>query len=426
MSTHEKLALLGGPKAVTQGYKERWPQIGEDEVNAVVQLMLAGQLSIKDGSGILHEFETKFAGYHQARHALVQNNGTSTLHAAYFAAGVGPGDEVIVPTYTWPSTANAVLSCNATPVFCDVDPRTLCLDPASVERRLTPATKAISVVHIWGHPAEMDAILDIARRHDLKVIEDVSHAHGATYKGRKLGTLGDVGCFSLQASKMVVGGEAGVAITDNSDYFDRMLALAHYGGRTELDSTGDTYQDYAYTGLGPKYRAHPLAVAIANAQLDHLDEWIVMRRANLDYLTAGLADIPGLDPPYTAPDCTRGAYYGYRLVYQPEQFGGVPAGKFMAALRAEGVEASAEYYQLLHRQALYQGAEHYERVTGYKWPYAPIRQVDYPDADFPVAVGTIDNLIALPTFTRPCRDLLDQYIAAFHKVAGQVEQLALR
>lgn len=423
MPTQQPLALHGGPKTVTIDYTERWPLIGEDEVNAVVQLMLAGQLSIKDGSGILHEFESKFAGYHNVPYALVQNNGTSTLHAAFFAVGVGPGDEVIVPTYTWPSTANAVVSCNATPVFCDIDPRTLCLDPANVERRLTPATRAIAVVHIWGHPVDMDPILAIARQHNLKVIEDVSHAHGATYKGRRLGTLGDIGCFSLQASKMVVGGEAGVAITANPEYYDRMLALAHYGGRIETGSAGDTYQDYAYTGLGPKYRAHPLAVAIANAQLDHLDEWIAQRRANLDYLTAGLAGIPGLEPPYTAPDSTRGAYYGYRIVYRPEQFGGLPAARFMEALRAEGVEAAAEYYRLLHRQAFYQGADVYERTTGYRWPYAPIRQIDYSDSEFPVAVQIIDNLVCLPTFTRPGHDLLDQYIAAFHKVAAQAGQI---
>jgi dTDP-4-amino-4,6-dideoxygalactose transaminase len=424
MANPEKLALFGGSKAVTQETKERWPVISEDDVNAVVQLMLARQLSIADGGGVISEFEKKFANFNGAKHALVQNNGTSTLHAAYFAVGIGPGDQVIVPTYTWPSTANAVLSCNATPVFCDIDPRTLCIDPADVARKITRATKAIGVVHIWGHPANMDTILEIAQRHDLRVIEDASHAHGATYKGRKAGTIGDVGCFSLQASKMIIGGEAGIAVTNNPEYFDRMLALSHYGGRIEKDQVTGKYADYAYTGLGPKYRVHPLAAAIANVQLEHLDEWINQRRSNLDYLTAGLRDLPGIEPPYTAPDCTRGAYYGYRIVCHPERVG-APIIKFIKALQAEGVDAQPERYQLLHRQALYQGASHYEQVTGYKWPYAPICQIEYKDSDLPIATRIHANLIALPTFTQPCHQLLDQYVTAFRKVIQNVKQLAL-
>lgn len=419
-----KLAICGGPKTVTSGYQERWPLIGEDEINLVVELMLRGQLSINDGSGILRQFESRFAQYHDAKHGLVQNNGTSALHAGYFAVGIGPGDEVIVPTNTWPSTANGVLMCNATPVFCDVDARTFCLDPVDAERRITPATKAIAPVHLWGHPADMDAILKLAQKHNLKVIEDGSHAHGATYRGQKIGAIGDVGAFSLQASKMVVGGEAGIVITNDDTYFDRMLALSHYGGRIEKDQLTGRYLDYAYTGMGPKYRSHPLAVAIADQQLKHLDEWIAQRRQNLATLSAGLAEIPGFEPPYTAPDCTRGAFYGYRVHYHPEQYGGVPASRVIQALAAEGVAAEPERYQLLHRQALYQGAARYEATTGFRWPYGPIRAIEYHDEHFPVAVELRENLIALPTFTGPCGDLLDQYIEAFRKVASHIHELA--
>ncbi len=423
MMEKERLALQGGPKAVTLQHHERWPIVSEDEINASVQLMIAGTLSIKDGSGIIAEFEGNFARYHGAKHSLVQNNGTSSLHAAYFAVGIGPGDEVLVPSYTWPSTANAVISCNATPVFCDIDPRTLCLDPVDAERRITPATKAIAVVHIWGHPADMDAIMALAKKHNLKVIEDCSHAHGSTYRGRKVGTIGEIGCFSLQGSKMIVGGEAGIAITESDEYFDRMLALSHYGGRIEKDGLTGKYDEYAYTGFGPKYRVHPLAAAIANGQLSHLDEWIKGRRENLDYLSEGLRGIPGIEPPYTAPDCTRGAYYGYRAMYDAAAFGGLPVERFVEALRAEGVQADLERYPPLHQQPFYQGAEHYERVTGYRWPYAPIRQITYSDSDFPVTMRIEKGVIALPTFTQPCRDVIDQYIAAFRKVAANAMQL---
>jgi perosamine synthetase len=423
MRVSKQLALLGGEKAVKLDYKEHWPVIDEETMDAVVQYLPNGELSIKDGTGIIDEFENNYARYNDTAYALVQNNGTSTLHAAFFAVGVGPGDEVIVPTYTWPSTANSVLSCNATPVFCDIDAKTLCVDPADVERRITPQTRAIGVVHIWGHPTDMDAINAIAKKHSLKVIEDASHAVGATYKGRKVGTLGDIGCFSMQASKMLIGGEAGVAVTNNPEYYERMLVLSQYGGRLDVDLLTETYRDYAYTGMGPKYRVHSLAAVIANAQLKSVDKWIKLRGENLDYISAGLRGLRGIEPFYTAPECTRGGYYGYRVTYHPEQLNNIPVSRLIEALQAEGIDTQPERYHLLHRQKLYQGASYYEKTTGYKWPYAPIREIEYKDSDFPVAVDIHPRLISLPTFTQPCREVLDQYIEAFHKVIENADQL---
>lgn len=419
----QTLALLGGPKAVTVENKDRWPFITDEDVATVTQLLRAGEISIKAGTGIIQEVEEAFARYLGVQHALVQCNGTSCLHAAFFAVGVGCGDEVIVPTYTWPSTATTVLLCNAIPVLCDVDPRTFCVDPADIERKITPATKAIAVVHLWGHPAEMDEIMAIARRHGLAVVEDCSHAHGATYKGRKVGTIGDVGCFSMQATKALPGGEAGIAVTNNAELFDRMLTLSHYGGRVERDSLTDRYVRFAFTGFGPKYRVHPLAAAIAQGQLKHLDEHIEARRQNLEYLTDGLSGIPGITPPYTAAYVTRGAWYGYRLLYDQEQMGGVSKERFMAALRAEGVEVDVERYRLLHFEPVYQGPE----VAG-TCPYPPpevrARMCTYKEGDFPVAEAIYSRLMSLPTFTyQPCWELLDQYAAAFRKVADNISQL---
>ena len=419
----ETLALFGGPKAVTVESHERWPLITEEDVEAVMRLLRKGEISITTGTGIIQEFEQAFAEYLGVRHALVQCNGTSTLHAGLFAVGVGYGDEVIVPTYTWPSTASTVLLCNAIPVFCDVDPRTFNADPADIERKITSATKAIAVVHLWGHPAEMDEIMAIARRHGLAVVEDSSHAPGAAYKGRRVGTIGDVGCFSLQASKALPGGEAGIAVTNSPDFFDRMLTLSHYGGRIEKDSLTERYTQFAFTGFGPKYRVHPLAAAIARVQLRHLDEYIEARRQNLDYLTDGLATIPGITPPYTAPHVTRGGWYGYRLLYDREQMEGVPKERFMSALRTEGVEVDTERYRLLHFEPVYQGPE----VTG-ECPYPPpevrARMHTYAKGDLPVAEALHPKLMSLPTFTyQPCWDLLDQYIAAFRKVADNIARL---
>ncbi|MBM4429439.1 MAG: DegT/DnrJ/EryC1/StrS family aminotransferase [Chloroflexi bacterium] len=419
----ETLALFGGPKAVTVENRDRWPVITDRDVEAVTRLLWEGEISITTGMGIIQELEQAFAEYLEVRYALVQCNGTSCLHAALFAVGVGYGDEVIVPTYTWPSTASTVLLCNAIPVFCDIDPRTFCADPADIERKITPATKAIAIVHLWGHPVEMDEIMAIAKRCSLAVVEDASHAHGATYKGRKVGSIGDVGCFSLQASKAMPGGEAGIAVTNNPDLYDRMLTLSHYGGRIEKDSLTGRYTQFAFTGFGPKYRVHPLAAAIAREQLRCLDVHIEARRQNLDYLSAGLAEVPGITPPHTAPHVTRGAWYGYRLLYDQEHMAGVPKERFMAALRAEGVEVDTERYRLLHFEPLYQGPE----IAG-ACPYPPpgvrARMRDYHAGDLPVAEAIYPRLMSLPTFTyQPCWDLLDQYVAAFRKVVANVARL---
>jgi dTDP-4-amino-4,6-dideoxygalactose transaminase len=168
-------------------------------------------------------------------------NGTATLHSAYFAVGVGPGKEVIVPSYTWHATATPVLQCGATPVFCDIDPRSLNADPDDIERRITERTQAICVVHVWGNPAEMDRIMEIANRYKIKVIEDCWHAHGAVYKGKSVGTWGDIGCFSLNCGKAVDAGEGGVAVTDDPVLFDHMLLLGHFG-RIQNGQTARTFK----------------------------------------------------------------------------------------------------------------------------------------------------------------------------------------
>ena len=420
-----KLAIQGGAPAVTLKYDEKWPPIGEEEIEAVLHAIHTPKLSISDGTGIIGEFERNFADYLGVKYAIAQNNGTSTLHAAYFAVGIGPGDEVIVPTYTWHATASPVLATNGIPVFCDIDPQTFCALPEDIERKITKRTKAIAVVHMWGHPADMDAIMAIARKHNLAVIEDCSHAHGATYKGRKVGTFGDVACFSLQGSKVMVGGEAGIAVTNNPDYHDRILALGHYG-RLEKGFLTETYRALAYTGFGWKYRAHPLAIAIANVQLKKLDRTIQARRANLEYLTRALqeAEMDGIAPMYTAPDCTRGGWYGYRAQYYAERFGGLSKDRFIAALRAEGVDAETERYRLLHPEPLFNGFNLYGQDCPYNCPHVTTETRHYKPGDFPNAEAIFPRLISLPTFTfGDHRPIIDQYVAAFKKVTANVDQL---
>lgn len=408
------LAIDGGPKAVDIEFRDAWPKMGQAEMDAVASLMRTGELSIGGGRGVIAELEAKARAYFGVPYALAQNNGTSTLHAAYFGVGVEPGDEVIVPAYTWLATVTPILALNAIPVFCEIDPRTLTVDPADVERRITPQTKAIGVVHIWGNVVDLDPLLDVALRHGLAVVEDASHAHGATYKGRKVGTLADVGCFSMQASKALPAGEGGLVVTRDARVFDRIVALGHQG-RIENTLVGEEYHDL-YTGFGFKYRPHPLAAAIASEQLDHLDEVNERRRAHYEHLTGELAGVPGIEVTATPPGAVRGGYYETRLIYHPERLGGISRDDYVAALRAEGVDVDRDRYPLLHTIRLFR-----ERVNfygkGYPFDSPEVkRRVTYDPGDLPVTEAVFDRLLALPTFTDPPSGLIDQYVEAFAKV----------
>ena len=232
------------------------PVMEREEIGAVVALMAPNEIST---SPVVHEFESEFVRYHDVDYALAQCNGTSTLHAASFAVGIGPGDKVITPAYTWHLAVGPTLASHGVPVFADVDRHSLCLIPEDVERKITERTKAISVLHAYRHPAPMDEIMDIARRHRLPVIEDCSHAHGATYKDRHIGTIGDVGCFSLQGSKIIVAGEGGMLVTNNRQHYAHAIALGHC---ERIPEVGDSeFAKYAYKTTRSRQPASSTSIA---------------------------------------------------------------------------------------------------------------------------------------------------------------------
>jgi dTDP-4-amino-4,6-dideoxygalactose transaminase len=409
------LAAFGGEPVISEEISLSWPPISDSLRAAVVRILDSGRLSINDGTGIMAEFEQNFAEYCGSNYALGFTNGSAALHSALFAVGVRPGDEVIVPTMTWCATANAVLMCGGRPVFSDVDADTMCMTRETILRRVTPRTRAIVFVHLWGNPAGLVECVELAEELGIAVVEDASHAHGAEIRGKKIGTFGAIGCFSLQASKLLGAGEAGVAVTNSGELYDAMLALGHFGGRIEVDSKTDIFESYAYTGLGPKYRPHPIAVAIANDSLKSLDGWIAARQARIGELTRYLSDLPGIKLPETAADHSRGAFYGYR-VRNVEQESGLPTPLLIRLLRDEGVSASSEWYKPLHRQPLYSGASTFERLTGLQWPYANSWESNYRDDEFPGAMEIATNAICVnvPTLCAPA--LMRSYGEAFAKV----------
>lgn len=433
--TAEKLALLGGEPAITLDQTEaaRWPLVEAEEIAAVSEVLVSGQWSI---APVANEFEAEFAAYHGVRYALSSNNGTAALHAAFFSLGLGPGDEVISPSATYWATAMPILNVGAIPVFADVDPGTMNIDPADVERIITPRTKAIVVMHGGGMPCEMDAILDIARRHGLRVVEDASHAHGALYKGRKIGSFGDIAAFSLQTSKLCPSGEGGVLITDDEALLRRATALGHYerlGRRPAATGQEEGTEEHEYdrfhsTAFGFKYRISPLHAALARVALAKLDERNRRRNGNVQYLLNGLAEIPGLAPP-ELPDYVQRVYYGQpRLRYDAAEFGGLSIDRLVAALRAEGARVGGGT-QLRHRGGLHTQPMFTERAH---WAFdhpanaESMARVKYGEGTLPVTESPPADRISVPAFPRASRDLLDQYVEAFHKVARNASRLLER
>jgi dTDP-4-amino-4,6-dideoxygalactose transaminase len=282
-------------------------------------------------------------------------NGTATLHSAYFAVGVGPGTEVIVPAYTWHATATPVLMCGAVPVFCEIDPKTLTIDPDDMARRITSRTRAVAVLHAWGNPAPMDRICEIAAAHGIDVIEDCSHAHGATYKGKAVGTWGRVGCYSLQGSKAVDGGEAGVAIMDDPVIYDRMLLLGHNFLVGNGGQKADTFPGYGDISLGVKYRPHMAAMYFAHTSLRRLQKRNQRSRRAWQLLCDELAGVPGIRPIATLPGAVRGGFYAYPFEYQGAELGGLGTEEFVKAVKAEGAPLEVDQFRrsLLHTVPLF-------------------------------------------------------------------------
>lgn len=417
------LALFGGAPAVTMPHPHfEWPLLGTEEIDAVIHQMIHGEISIYGRKGIIAKFEDHFAQYHDIPFALMTNTGTAALHAAFFAVGVGPGDEVIAPSYTFHATVTPILHCFGLPVLCDSETDTGNINVASIEEKISDRTKAIVITHMWGHPCEMDQICDLARSRGLHLIEDCSHAHGATYKNKKVGTFGDIAVFSLQANKIITGGEGGILLTHDRVMYERATLFSDYRKRPAQEVETEYYRQFVATGYGLKLRAHPLAAAIADVQLRRLDERIEARHENLRYLSQRLYTIPGIDPPVTRSYVHRGAWYGYKPLYRPEALGGVSKQRYIEALQAEGVEVHEPGSEPLHLLPLFRNPKN--------WPYQgphlnsiDLQRYSYKPGDLPCCEAYYAKALSLPTFTLPSKDVIDQYASAFEKVYIHHEEL---
>jgi len=338
------LALHGGKPVRSKPYP-KWPDFDKSDERALVDVLHSGLWGRHLGTRV-DAFEAAFAEYQGARFGVAVMNGSVALRIALLAAGIQEGDEVIVPAYTFIATASAVIEANAIPVFCDIDPDTYCLSPACLEEALTQRTRAIIPVHFAGQSAQMDVIMPMAAKHNLVVIEDAAHAHGAEFKGQRLGSIGDFGCFSFQASKNLTAGEGGIILTNEGRY-ERLCRALHTCGRYP------EREWYEHFLPGGNYRLTEFQAALLLSQLARLENQTERRNRNGLYLNERLSEIPGIQPIKRGWGETRHAYHLYIFRYHAEDFSGLPRERFLAALKAEGIPNSAGYGLPLYRQRLF-------------------------------------------------------------------------
>jgi perosamine synthetase len=406
------LAVLGGTPIRRDSFPS-WPVADAADADAVRTVANSRHWSRLSGKNA-ETMEKALAGRLGAKHCTVTSSGTTALFSSLKALGVGPGDEVIVPPYTFVVTINVVLMQFALPVFVDSDPNTFQMDAAKIEAAITPRTACILPAHIGGNAADMDAILAVAKKHSLPVVEDACQAHLGEWRGKPLGSLGTVGCFSFQASKNLTAGEGGAVISDDGDLMERVFAFHNSGGSRK----------HGRIVGGGNFRMTEFQSALLLQQFNRLEAQSRTREENAGYLTKMLQDIPGIHPAKQYPGCTRNAYHLYMFRYDPKQFSGVPRNRFLAALHAEGVPCSAGYTPL--------NKEPYLRTTldskAYKAVYSPERLQAYWKAnDCPEndrlcqeAVWLTQNVLL------GNRSDMDDIVAAVRKVHDQAGTLAAK
>ena len=423
MARVSQLALLGGPKAVQTdpGDMFTWPIITKEDEEAVLDVLHRRAMS---GTDVTKEFEKEFAAWQGTEYALGFSSGTAALHAAMFGCHVGVGDEIICPSVTYWASCLPCYSLGATVVFAEIDPDTLCLDPADVEHRITSRTKAIVVVHYVGYPADMDPIMEIARRHNVKVIEDVSHSHGGIYKGRKIGSIGDVGAMSLMSGKSFACGEAGIMVTDDLEIHERGIALGHYG-RFGADIQTESLKPFLGLPMGGyKYRVHQMSSAVARVQLKHYDE------RNAEILKAMhcfwdlLEGVPGVRAHRPAKDSgsDMGGWYAARGLYRGEELDGLSITRFCEAVRAEGVGCSPGCNRPLHLHPLFNTCD----VYGHGKPTRianSSRDLRQPPGSLPVSEGITRRFYSIPWFKHHRHAIIEEHANAFRKVCENYKEL---
>lgn len=407
-------AILGGNQAITldQDEANKWPIISTHDEQAVLDVLRSGDLSLHPIIGELEEAYKERTG---RKFAVTHNNGTSAILAGLHAIGIEPFDEVIVPSATWWSSVMPVLHCGGVPVFAELEPTSLGLDPEDVERKITDKTKAIVVVHLFGMPSNMDELVEIAKKYNLKILEDASHAHGATYKGQPIGSFGDVSIFSMQGNKLCPSGEGGILLCDDEILYESAIRLGHYERLLNLESEN---KYFAATGFGFKFRMAPMAGALAYSQLQKLDERNARRNQNCEYLSRKLEEF-GLET-FLSTGETQRVYFEFLVRYDAKKTG-LPIHDLANALQSEGALVTAPRYPLLHQQPVFTHGVWSKLARLPTTEENPIHT--YDPMDLPNTTAGNGCLLKLPSFPSADTALLDQYAFAFEKVLAHANDI---
>jgi len=439
----EKLALLGGEKTIRSDDSDifAWPIVTDRHEQAVLDVLRSRQMS---GNEITKEFEREYASMLGRKHGLAYPNGTSAILGAMYGLGIGLGDEVICPSITYWASIVQAYNLGATPVFADVDPETICIDPNDIEHRITPRTKAIVVVHYASMPAEMGAIMEIAGKHNLKVLEDCSHAHGALYKGKEVGTFGDAAAFSLMTGKALAVGEAGIFFTDDRRVYERAILFGHYIRHDQI--TLDELKPFVGLPCGGfKHRLHQVSSAFGLVQL----ELYPMQMAEIDkamnYFCDLLEDTPGIEPMRpgrvglappqakrdggaspTLQSTTKGGWYYPHFKYVTEELGGLSISRFSKAIQAEGSICNPGCNKPLHLHPLFTSMD----VYGHGKP-TRIANLDESATinqyvqKLPVAENIVRRVFEVPWFKHYDPKIIEQHADAYKKVVENHRALLL-
>jgi len=412
------LAVHGGEPAVPKDFIADWPPISDLDRKYVSDSLEGGDHAFGPNC---RKFQEEFAAWNGSEYAINTNSGTAALHMAMAACGLGAGDHVLVTAYSWSSSATAVLHANCIPVFVDIDFDTMNMDVAKVEAAVTPRTKAIVAVHLHGLAIDMQSLLAVARRHDLKVIEDACQAHGATFAGKKVGKWGDCAAFSFNQNKCLCSGEGGMFVTDSREMRDRAAQVWNFGEtRTPAES-----RDYHAYALGWMYRSNDLSAAFGRAQLTRLDEYIAAQRDHAEFLIAELEGTPGLILP-VEPEGHGHIYYNFTSRIDMDAIGwtGDPRrmrDAVMKALQAEGVPVSVWQNFILPAMTVFQARNAYGK--GCPWACRDAGEVEYQPADFPVAQRHCDthfgmtHAIRLPNGPEQVKAVAEGFGKVFENIA---------
>ncbi|MHB9026853.1 MAG: DegT/DnrJ/EryC1/StrS family aminotransferase [Armatimonadota bacterium] len=415
-----QLAILGGPKAMPDGMMKGWPPISDLDRQNVLASLAGGSHAYGPNCD---PFAKEFAAWNGNKHAILTNSGTAALHMAVAACGCSAGDQVIVTSYSWSSSATAIIHHNCIPVFVDIDFDTINMDVDKIEAAITPKTRAIIVVHLHGLAVDMDKVMAVARKHHLKVIEDACQAHGALFNGKKVGTMGDCATFSFNQNKCLCAGEGGMFVTDDDEIAAAARQLWSFG-ETRTPSQSRDYHAYA---LGWMYRASDLVAAFGRAQLTRLDEYLADQRANAAVLLNGIKDLPGVIAP-TEPAGHLHNWYNFTTRIDMDAVGwtGNPVAlrdAVMKALNAEGVPVGVWQHFILPAMTVFRAKNAYGH--GCPWHCQNGLGVEYNPEDYPVAQRHTDTHFGMtsPLRTPHGNDAAEAMAEAFGKVFTHIDKL---